>query len=680
MIRKHFLTYLALSTVGISQPLLDLYGKNGTVFSTAKLSPLEVAVFLVVVALGPAIGAVALDRFSKFFGPKVNESMRLLLIGGFSFLSGLAIARWAHISGDIPTILISGILALLVPVAFDKKKWAREWSRWLSVLSVVVLASAVLQLQPILLQQQGPQSDAVVGNKEVSVLQIVLDEFSLAPLLDAEGNINAQRFPGFAELAATSTWYRNNVSASNFTHQAVPAILSSQTPSKDAAPFLSAYPRNIFTLFGGKLPVSGVEPVTSLCPVRVCPKAGESRWSLNASRLKGFFRDASYVYGQRVFPPALRKRIPSVDGAWGGFGAVANKFKEQYSNGALSQPDALLSAVGSLIDSAGPQVSVVHALVPHAPWRLTPDMRVAPLSPTISTMNPDSADGIRDEYQTYLYQVGAVDAVIQKTLKELKNSGRWNNTMIVLTADHGISFIPTMPQRHTDFTESQQVADIYRIPTFIKYPNQNEPVVSDCASTNLDLLPTIIDVTNTKTSWSFKGQSLANSCPERNSRRVISATGESADLSTGFEDARGRAAHYAEIVSNDGPINKIASVGASAALIGTKLPDVATDQQVTGWKLLQKKMFMNVSNSRGAAVPSLVTGSVLMSGELPAGTEGIVAIDGVAAGVIGELSNARDVTAFTSILDYSLLTPGKHIVELYVRSAEGVLTRVGQPA
>ncbi|MEY4633176.1 MAG: hypothetical protein RLZ18_548 [Actinomycetota bacterium] len=680
MIRKHFLTYLALSTVGISQPLLDLYGKNGTVFSTAKLSPLEVAVFLVVVALGPATGAVALDRFSKFFGPKVNESMRLLLIGGFSFLSGLAIARWAHLSGDIPTILISGILALLVPVAFDKKKWAREWSRWLSVLSVVVLASAVLQLQPILLQQQGPQSDAVVGNKEVSVLQIVLDEFSLAPLLDAEGNINAQRFPGFAELAATSTWYRNNVSASNFTHQAVPAILSSQTPSKDAAPFLSAYPRNIFTLFGGKIPVSGVEPVTSLCPVRVCPKAGESRWSLNASRLKGFFRDASYVYGQRVFPPALRKRIPSVDGAWGGFGAVANKFKEQYSNGALSQPDALLSAVGSLVDSAGPQVSVVHALVPHAPWRLTPDMRVAPLSPTISTMNPDSADGIRDEYQTYLYQVGAVDAVIQKALKELKSSGRWNNTMIVLTADHGISFIPTMPQRHTDFTESQQVADIYRIPTFIKYPNQNEPVVSDCASTNLDLLPTIIDVTNTKTSWSFKGQSLANSCPERNSRRVISATGESADLSTGFEDAQGRAAHYAEIVSNDGPINKIASVGASAALIGTKLPDVATDQQVTGWKLLQKKMFMNVSNSRGADVPSLVTGSVQMSGELPAGTEGIVAIDGVAAGVIGELSNARDVTAFTSILDYSLLTPGKHIVELYVRSAEGVLTRVGQPA
>ena len=679
MIRKHFLTYLALSTVGVSQPLLDLYGKNATVFSTAKLSPFEVALFLLVVALGPAFGAIALDRATKFLGPKVNESMRLLLIGGFSFLAGLAIARWAHLSGDVPTLALASVVALLVPYFFDKKKWAREWSRWLAVLSVAVLGSAVLQLQPILLQQQGPKSDAVIGNKDVSVLQIVLDEFALAPLLDTDGNINAQRFPGFAELAATSTWYRNNVSASNFTHQAVPAILSSRSPSKTAAPFLSAYPKNIFTLFGGKTTVSGVEPVTSLCPIRVCPKKGESRWSFNPSRLKSFFRDASYVYGQRVFPPALRKRIPSVDGAWGGFGAVANKFKEQYTHGALSQPDALLQTVHKMVNSVAPQVSVVHALMPHAPWRLTPDLRVAPLSPTISTTNPDSEDGISDEYQTYLYQVAAVDATIQEALTELKSSGRWDKTMIVLTADHGISFIPTMPQRHTDFLEDQQVADIYRIPTFIKYPNQNSPIVSDCASTNLDLLPTIIDVTRTKTEWKFEGSSLASGCPNRTKRVVVSATGQTKDLQGSFADALARASHYSEIVSNVGAINKVAAIGSSASLIGAVLPDVKTDQQVVSWKVAQKKWFLNVSDKRGSAVPSLITGSIQMNGDLPAGTEGIVAIDGVAAGVVGELSNARDVAAFTAVLDYSLLTRGKHIVELYVHRADGSLTRVGQP-
>lgn len=679
MIRKHFLTYLALSTVAISQPLLDLYGKNATVFSTAKLSSLEVVMFLFMVALGPACGAVALDRVSRFFGPKVNESMRLLLVAGFSFLSGLAIARWAHVTGDIPSLTIAVAIGLMFPIVYDKKKWAREWSRWLAVLSVAVLASAVMQLQPILFQMQGPSSDAVIGNKKVSVLEIVLDEFPLAPMLDTEGNINAVRFPGFAELASLSTWYRNNVSASNFTHQAVPAILSSHVPSKTAAPFLSAYPKNIFTLFGGKTQVSGVEPVTSLCPSRVCPRAGESPTSLMFGRLKAFFRDASYVYGQRVFPPALRKRIPSVEGAWGGFGAVANKFKEQYTHGALSQPDAVLKVATAFSKGTSPEVSVVHALMPHAPWRLTPDERVAPLSPTISTMNPDSEDGISDEYQTYLYQVGAVDATIKHILDELKASPRWKDTMLVVTADHGISFIPTMPQRHTDFTEPQQVADIYRIPTFIKYPAQAQGAISDCASTNLDILPTIIDVTETTTSWKFAGESLAKGCPSRDKRSVVSATGQTGNITTGFEDARDRAAHYATIVSNVGSLQKVAAIGQSASLIGTQLKDVATDQQVRGWKVLQKKWFVNVKGGRGSAVPSLITGSVEINGQLAAGTEGIVAVDGIAAGVIGELSNARDVAAFTAVLDYSLLTKGKHIVELYVRSPEGVVTRVGQP-
>ena len=165
----------------------------------------------------------------------------------------------------------------------------------------------------------------------------------------------------------------------------------------------------------------------------------------------------------------------------------------------------------------------------------------------------------------------------------------------------------------------------------------------------------------------------------RAKRVVVSATGQSGNIASGFEDARDRAGHYASIVSNVGPIRKVAAVGESASLIGTQLPDVAVNQQVRGWKVLQKKWFVDVKGGRSSAVPSLITGSVEINGSLDAGTEGIVAIDGIAAGVIGELSNARDVAAFTSILDYTLLTKGKHLVELYMRSADGVVTRVGEP-
>jgi hypothetical protein len=665
--------------MAIAQPILDLYGKNPTVFSAAKLSSLEVALFVSIIVLLPALMATGIDRLTRFLGPKVNESARLWMIAGFSFLLGIAVARWVSVDGNVGAFGLGFVFAAVLPIAYDKRKAVREWSRWLSVLAVAVAVSAVLQLQPILFQSDGPASDAVVGNKDVSVLNIVFDEFPLYSLLSDDGTINAERFPGFAALANESTWYRNNVAESNFTHQAVPAVLASAVPQQEGGPFLTQYPKNIFTLFADKTSVGGIEPVTSLCPKSVCKGPDEVTALFEFSRFKNFMRDAGYVYGQRVLPPLLRRYVPSIEGTWGGFGAVANKFKEQFDLGALSQVDAIANGTQALVDDSEQRVQVVHALVPHAPWRITPDNRVAPLSPSISTSNPESEDGVRDTYQTFLYQVAAADNVIVDVMSRLKKSGRWDNTMLVVTADHGISFVPTLPQRHTDFTEKETVGDIYRIPTFIKYPKQNNGVVSDCAMSNLDLLPTIVETTGTKTSWTFGGKSVAQSCPTNRVREVVSATGETAVMSGGFEEVRDRLAYYSEMVSHEGPIRRIAAIGSSAELVGRKISSNVMNSEVATWKLNQKNNFKKVGDQRGAKVPSLVTGTIRLAGPVDIGTEGIIAIDGVAAGVVGELSGARDVVPYTAILDYTLLTPGDHTVELFVRAPDGAITKVGLP-
>jgi hypothetical protein len=665
--------------MAIAQPILDLYGKNPTVFSAAKLSSFEVALFVSIIVLLPAVLATGIDRLTRFFGPKVNESARLWMIAGFSFLLGIAVARWISVDGNVGAFGLGFVFAAVLPIAYDKRKAVREWSRWLSVLAVAVSASAVLQLQPILLQSDGPSSDAVVGNKDVSVLNIVFDEFPLYSLLSDDGTINAERYPGFAALAAESTWYRNNVAESNFTHQAVPAILASAVPQQEGGPFLTQYPKNIFTVFAGKTSVGGIEPVTSLCPKSVCQGPDEVNALFEFSRFKTFMRDASYVYGQRVLPPALRRYVPSIEGTWGGFGAVANKFKEQFDVGALSQVDAIANGTQAFVDDSEQRVQVVHALVPHAPWRITPDNRVAPLSRSISTSNPESEDGVRDTYQTFLYQVAAADNVIVDVMSRLKKSGKWDNTMLVVTADHGISFVPTLPQRHTDFSEKETISDIYRIPTFIKYPKQVNGVVSDCAMSNLDLLPTILETTGTKTSWNFGGKSVAQSCPTNRVREVVSATGETALMPGGFEEVRGRLAYYSGMVGNKGPIRRVAAIGSSAELIGRPLSSDVINSEVATWMVNQKNSFKNVTNQRGGKVPSLITGTIRLATPVELGTEGIIAIDGVAAGVVGELSGARDVVPYTAILDYTLLTTGDHTVELFVRSPDGVITKVGLP-
>ena len=666
--------------MAIAQPLLDLYGKNTTVFSAAKLSPLEVLVFLAIVGLGPALLCIGLDRISALFGPKVNEATRLCLISGLSLLLGLAVARWLDLDHNIPSIAIGCLFAVVIPFAFDKSKPVRDWSRLLALLAVAVMGAAVVAVQPVLFESNGPKSDAVVGNKDVNVLHVIFDEFPLYSLLDNTGQINAERFPGFAELSREATWYRNSVAESNFTHQAVPAILSSSIPTQSGGPFLSKYPKNIFTLFAGATSVGGIEPVTSLCPHSVCGGKSSSATSFSASRLKTFLRDASYVYGQRVLPPVLRKYVPSIEGTWGGFGAVANEFKDQLADGAMSQVEAVESAVNLVSQSKSSRVQVVHSLLPHAPWRITPDLRIDQLSPTITTSNPDNEETIRDMYQTFLYQVGAADRIVVDLIAALKQSGKWDSTMLVVTADHGISFMPALQQRHTDFSNPNQVADIYRIPTFIKYPNQKIGAVDDCAITNLDLLPTIIDVTKTKSSWTFAGKSLANACPIGRTRVIVSATGQKSELAGGFEETIARAASYAKVVSNVGPIRKVASVGQSASLIGNRIGKQTTDTRIVEWGIKQKRMFTNVSGARGSRIPGLVTGEVTVSTSLKIGTEGIIAVDGIAAGVIGELSGVRSSVSFTAVLDYTLLTPGQHSIELFIRNPDGSITSAGAPS
>ena len=681
VMRRHFLTYLALSTMAISQPVLDLYGKNPTVFSASKMSTVETALFVVVVLVVPAVLATVLDRVTRWLGPKVNESMRLWLIAGFSFLLGLAVARWLNVDGNVGSVVLGVLFAAAIPYFYDTKKTVREWSRWLAVLSIAVLANAVLQLQPVLFASDGPTSDAVVGNKDVSVFQIIFDEFPLYALLDDNGEINAERFPGFAALAGESTWFRNAVAESNFTHQAVPALMASAVPKQSGGPFLAQYPQNIFTLFAGKMAVGGIEPVTSLCPSTACPSASTNNSSaLSYSRLKSFFRDASYVYAHRVMPPVVRQRVPSIEGRWGGFGAVADKFKEQFDVGALSQVEALLAGVKAFVDDPSPRVQVTHVLLPHAPWRVTPDLRIAPLSKAISTSNPESEDGVRDAYQTFLYQVAAADTTVSQAIADLKQAGRWENTLFIVSADHGISFLPTLPQRHTDFSDMGQSNDIYRVPLMMKFPQQTTAIASDCPVTNLDVLPTIVDVTKTTTSWKWAGTSLVGECPSRKERRVVAATGETGVFDGGFEEARERSDHYDTMVSRRGGPRSIAAVGASADLIGKPLAAVGENSDRVSWTLQQKMMFTSVSDSRGSRVPSLITGTVTLRQPVDIGTEGIVVVDGVAAGVIGELSGARDTIQFTAILDYALLGDGSHVVELFVRNTDGVITRVGAPS
>ncbi len=131
------------------------------------------------------------------------------------------------------------------------------------------------------------------------VVVVVLDEFPLTTILRADGTVNADRYPRLAELAASSTWFRNASSDFPLTSLSAPAILSGRVSSADDLPTYTDHPRNLFTLFAGEdYPIRRYEVVTDMCPPAQCGR-------VEPSSLGQALSDATVAYGHRALPDDL---------------------------------------------------------------------------------------------------------------------------------------------------------------------------------------------------------------------------------------------------------------------------------------------------------------------------------------------------------------------------------------
>ena len=476
--------------------------------------------------------------------------------------------------------------------------------------------------QPVLAE---PQSSAV------NVLFIVLDEAPLFPLLKSDGTINRDRYPGFAALADNSTWYRDMVTTAQRTTEAVPAILDGKWPTFQNYPYLKDHPSNLFTLLRPTKQLDVYQAVTHLCPKSACNNA----------------------------PPREEKKL-------------------------LLQVKQLQDVVTRATNSTTPTLHFAHVLLPHRPWGLTPDLRY--MADVLEYPDPRSeflVDRRRDNYQSMLRQYVATDALIADLVNKMKASSNWDNTMIVVTADHGITFEPGKSYRDSiDVNSPGTLEDIYRVPLFIKYPNQSSPSVNDCPASSIDILPTVLAVTQTSTTRLMHGVDLALGCPQRTSRTIRWPTG-SYELQTSFPSLMKRVKYYDEWIDADSDVDGIYRSGRSGTLLGNSTPQNAPTTRALTWRLNLAKNYQNIGAGRLASVPARASGLLYIKKDMCSKCEALIAVNGKFVGVVSELAGMRASTAgqyFSSSLMTRLMQPGPTQVELWIANwskTTPVLTRVG---
>jgi arylsulfatase A-like enzyme len=107
-------------------------------------------------------------------------------------------------------------------------------------------------------------------------------------------------------------------------------------------------------------------------------------------------------------------------------------------------------------------------------------------------------------FSQYAGELRWTDEHLGRFFRLLMERGLWENTLLILTADHGEEFFDHGEKGH----KNNVYAETVRVPLIVKYPGQKQGERDDRLVSLVDLLPTVLDVTRTEVSFPLHGRSL----------------------------------------------------------------------------------------------------------------------------------------------------------------------------
>ncbi|MBW3537567.1 MAG: sulfatase-like hydrolase/transferase [Actinobacteria bacterium] len=552
-----------------------------------------------------------------------------------------------------PLFLIFGVVtALAFGLMFTVKPLVRRLlaATWFSPLVFGVVFVAMSPASALVMPANPPDAPPVAAPRQLVVL--VLDEFPVASLLNESLQIDRDRFPGFARLADLSTWYRNTTTPSVRTAHAVSSLLTGLEPATPSGlkPDRALLKRNLFSMLADTHDLQSTEPHVRLCEFRGCEHLVEpANFEL--------YRHTGLAALREWFPERWAKeRFAFLEADWGfvdrARGVQMARLREPLAGAARAQ-------------ASEPGVWFTHVFLPHRPWEWLPGGVIYPAGidrPQGSqpgdghsywSDDPRVVDFMR---QRLILQVQALDETIGELAAALADGTIARDAMVIIAADHGISFKQGAIARAWELAPDQY-ADIARVPLFVRYPGQTAGDVNDRAASLIDVLPTVAHVMEAQLpeSWEMDGSSLA--APRWGSyeqfifddaNRLVLPT--PLDLSPAIQQYRALAGGTSDLYAH-GPLG---------SLVRRPWGDLPLGPARRGAELVDSENYDSVEFD--GLVPAMV--EVELDGPVP-GSWAVVAINGTVAGS-GPVYQYEGVWRIAAMVDPAYFRVGANDVKVAV--------------
>jgi hypothetical protein len=659
----------ALCSFALAQPLFALLRKNPEFLAARGALGFDVVSFAVILVVLPPTLLLVVELLAGLIDRRARRGLHLAFV---AVLAALVAAGAINRSADVPggvLIASAAAIGIAAAVAYARIGAVRSFMNILSAAPFVFLA-LFLFVAPVsgLAFPHQPGARSIGGPVRAPIVVLLLDELPLSSLMDDHGHVDAVRYPAFAELERTSTWFRNAYAVYDSTEHAQPSIMDGDYPAAGELPIASDHPASLFTLFGKTHRLNVSEEATALCPRGLCedPRLAQPY----RERMRSMASDLGLVWLHMVSPAGLEAKLPSVSDNWGNFsgGAGVPNTENVQANLNAAREGRFDAWVRGIMPGARPQLSLKHTLLPHVPWQFLPDAKLYgngdnPI-PGLSSESYRDATQVESLYQRHLLQLGFADRKLGELLRHLKREGLFDKSLIVVTADHGVAFNTGERDRRTITRENAE--QIASIPLFVKAPGQVRGTANAAYAETVDIVPTIFDLLNVRPLVRMDGRSaFSPEVQRRRGVRILQRRTFKPLRFTAAEWERGKAAAVERKlrlfgVGRDGPL-RLFRIGPHPELLSRPVRSFRVEQS-EGAHFIGAGSYARV-NLRSSSVPAWVTGSLA---GVPAGRDLAIAVNGRIAALTKSFHLATgDETLFAAMVPESSFHTGRNRVELF---------------
>jgi len=399
-----------------------------------------------------------------------------------------------------------------------------------------------------------------------------------------------------------------------------------------------------------------VEPFTHLCPPELCAEVPRTT---QQERLRSILVDSVRLYAMMLWP-ALDISA-----------SIQDPFHEFTPDGADS--DAETDPVNEFakflngITSAPGNLYFIHVLLPHIPFRYYPSgVQYNDGGELAGHESEIWVDSVLAEQalQRHMLQVQTVDRVLGDLLAKLESREILNESLLVVTADHGASYREGVPRRAITHENAHEVG---LVPLFIKAPHQARGLVDTEPARSIDVLPTLAAHLGLELPWLHDGQSLLSPRTGGTTPLIETEDGKALDLDDLHEGLKTASTRLASTFGGPGNALDLYAFGDYASYVGRSTMAISAEPSSVAAEVDEAWRYAHVAPYTGF-VPGFLHG--YLTGPVSADAHVAVAVNGEIRTVVPVFEVDDGKARFSAIVPDDAFISGFNELQLLALSGD----------